>query len=252
MEHPLSNPAERAASYYQASRNPFKSRSTLQENLQCEVVVIGGGISGCSAALHLAKRGYKVVQIEARQFGFGASGRSGGQLIFGLACTNDTIKAQLGTEKAKAIFDMSVEALNLTKTLIQQYSISCDLTDGMAFTAIKNRHLLELKQYQDDLAHHYGYDHLQWVEGAAIQDYIQTTRYQALLFDHKSAHLHPLNYTLGLAEAAQQAGVQQFEQTPALKYSLMTQSKYLPHKVRLPLIIASWELMLMWSILVTP
>jgi gamma-glutamylputrescine oxidase len=87
----------------------------------------------------------------------------------------------------------------------------------MAFAAIKNRHLLELKQYQDDLAHHYGYDHLQWVEGTAIQDYIQSTRYQALLFDHKSAHLHPLNYTLGLAEAAQQAGVQQFEQTPALK-----------------------------------
>lgn len=217
MEHPLSNAAERAASYYQATRNPFQSRPTLQEKVQCDVAIIGGGLSGCSAALHLAQRGYKVVQIEARQLGFGASGRSGGQLIYGLACSNSTIKKQLGRDKAKAIFDMSIEALDLTKHLIQEHNIHCDLQAGLAVAAIKDRQVLDLKAHQEELATEYGYDHLQWIEGTEIQNYIQSTRYQALLFDHKSAHVHPLNYTLGLADAAQRLGVQQFENTPALK-----------------------------------
>lgn len=227
MEHYLSNPAERAASYYQASSNPFQRRPPLQDHLSTDVAIIGGGISGCSAALHLTQLGYKVVQIEARQFGFGASGRSGGQLIFGLACSNHTIKQQLGTEAAQTIFNMSVEALDLTEQLIQEHAIQCDLKKGMAFAAIKNRHVHELRAYQTELAEHYGYDHLQWIEGNAIQDYIQSSRYQALLFDHKSGHLHPLNYTLGLADAAQQQGVLQFENTPALKVTPNSKIKVL-------------------------
>ena len=217
MEHPLSNPAEQATSYYQASSNPFTRRPHLQNHLNADVAIIGGGISGCSTALHLAKQGYKVIQIEARQLGFGASGRSGGQLIFGLACSNSVIKQQLGIAAAQTIFNMSVEALDLTKQLIHEHSIQCDLRAGMAFAAIKNRHIPELKAYQAELANDYGYDHLQWIEGDAIQHYIQSNRYQALLFDHKSGHLHPLNYTQGLADAAQQQGVIQFEGTPALK-----------------------------------
>jgi gamma-glutamylputrescine oxidase len=51
------------------------------------VVVLGGGIAGCSAALHLAQRGYRVALLEARVVGYGASGRSGGQTIFGLAAS---------------------------------------------------------------------------------------------------------------------------------------------------------------------
>ncbi|WP_020558025.1 NAD(P)/FAD-dependent oxidoreductase [Thiofilum flexile] len=216
MEHPLSNPAERAASYYQASSNPFQHRPPLQEQLQADVAIIGGGISGCSAALHLAQRGYKVVQIEARQFGFGASGRSGGQLIFGLACSNDTIKQQLGKEAAQAIFAMSLEALDLTRQLIQAHQIQCDLQSGVAIAALKNRHVRDLKAYQQELTEEYGYDHLQWIEGVELPSYIQSKRYQALLLDSRSGHLHPLNYTLGLADAAQRHGVLQFENTPAL------------------------------------
>jgi len=78
------------------------------------VAVVGGGIAGCSVALHLAQRGYKVVLLEARFAGYGASGRSGGQLIFGLAPSQKALTAQVGRDDAHRLFDLSIEALDST------------------------------------------------------------------------------------------------------------------------------------------
>ena len=77
-----------------------------------DVCVIGGGIAGCSAALHLAARGYKVALLEARFVGYGASGRSGGQTIFGLAASQKSLVAQVGAADARRLFDLSIEALD--------------------------------------------------------------------------------------------------------------------------------------------
>ena len=68
------------------------SREPLRGEITCDVAVLGGGIAGCSAALHLAKRGYKVALLEARRVGYGASGRSGGQTIFGLAVSQQKLE----------------------------------------------------------------------------------------------------------------------------------------------------------------
>ena len=70
-------------------------RETLRGAIRADVAILGGGIAGCSAALHLAKRGYRVVLLEARTVGFGASGRSGGQTIFGLAVSQKTLAAEV-------------------------------------------------------------------------------------------------------------------------------------------------------------
>ena len=84
----LSDPP--ALSYYAASAATSASpgvrgaaqRETLRGAIEADVAVLGGGIAGCSAALHLAKRGYRVALLEARVVGYGASGRSGGQTDF--------------------------------------------------------------------------------------------------------------------------------------------------------------------------
>jgi gamma-glutamylputrescine oxidase len=73
-----------APSYY-ALGDDWATRESLRGEIACDVAVLGCGIAGCAAALHLAKRGYKVALLEARRVGYGASGRSGGQTIFGLA-----------------------------------------------------------------------------------------------------------------------------------------------------------------------
>ena len=74
------------ASYYAASANPAPARSPLKDSIDADVCVIGAGITGCSTALNLAEKGYKTVLLESNQVGWGASGRSGGQMIFGYAC----------------------------------------------------------------------------------------------------------------------------------------------------------------------
>ena len=66
-------------SYYAATANPHAPWPTLQESIQCDVCIIGGGFTGLSAALHLTEVGYDVVVLEAARVGFGASGRNGGQ-----------------------------------------------------------------------------------------------------------------------------------------------------------------------------
>ena len=70
-------------SYYAASANPSPARPSLQGEINADVCVVGAGITGCSTALHLAERGYRVVLLEGRQVGWGASGRSGGQALPG-------------------------------------------------------------------------------------------------------------------------------------------------------------------------
>ena len=78
----LSHPP--APSYY-ALGDSWRPRTALCGEVRADVAVLGSGIAGCAAALHLAKRGYRVVVLEARGVAYGASGRSGGQTIFGLA-----------------------------------------------------------------------------------------------------------------------------------------------------------------------
>ena len=74
---------QHANSYYAATASPSPSRPALDSDLRADVCVVGAGIAGCSAALELAERGLDVVLLESRRVGWGASGRSGGQAIFG-------------------------------------------------------------------------------------------------------------------------------------------------------------------------
>jgi gamma-glutamylputrescine oxidase len=194
-------------SWYAASANPAPRREALQGDVTADVCVVGGGIAGCSTALHLAERGYKVVLLEGKRVAWGASGRSGGQAIFGFAAGQDKLIAQVGHDDARRMFDVSVEALDLLKERVARHAIDCDLHWGQMHVAIKPRHETELQAWQDELARDYGYTSLRWLGRDEVRGLLATERYRGGLYDTRSGHLHPLNYTLGLAAAAEAAGV---------------------------------------------
>lgn len=172
-----------------------------------DVCVIGGGVTGCSAALHLAERGYSVVLLEASEVGHGASGRSGGQILPGLGTDILNVEKALGIGRARDIWEMSREAVRLTAELIERHAIPCELAWGYLHAAVKPRHVKALGEFQTRMARDYGYTATTLLEGAALCERVVTDAYPAVLSDDEGGHLHPLNYTLGLARAAQRAGV---------------------------------------------
>ncbi|MFZ0009420.1 MAG: FAD-binding oxidoreductase [Steroidobacteraceae bacterium] len=198
-------------SYYAASAHPAPSRPALAGTLECDVCVVGGGIAGCSAALHLAERGYSVVLLEQQRIGWGASGRSGAQAIFGVAAGQAKLRRLLGPDGARAVWDVSVEGLTLIRELIRRFSIDCDWVGGYMLAAIKERHERELHEELVELREVYGYPSVRYAAREELHGLLATARYRGALYDTNSGHLHPLNYTLGLAAAAEGLGVRIFE-----------------------------------------
>jgi gamma-glutamylputrescine oxidase len=214
----LSNPP--APSYYAATARTDDAvdRPMLQGDHRADVAVVGGGIAGCSAALHLARRGFKVAVLEARFVGYGASGRSGGQTIFGLAASQRALSAQVGREDARRLFDLSIEALDCTQALINTYRIDCDYRPNHVHVATKPRHLRELQEWVDELHGDYGYQSARLLNRDDLQSHVRSERYLAGLLDSRSGHLHPLKYTQGLARAAELQGAKIFQNTQVLRY----------------------------------
>ena len=209
-----------ASSYYAATvaAGPPKARAELVGDYRADVAVVGGGIAGCSAALHLARRGYTVALVEARFVGYGASGRSGGQLIFGLAPSQKALRAQVGRDDARRLFELSIEALDSTRTLIDTYAIACDYAANHVHVATKPRHVRELTEWADELHGDYGYESARLLNRDELQSHVCSKLYLGGLLDSRSGHLHSLKYTQGLARAAELEGVRIFENTQVLRY----------------------------------
>ena len=210
-----------AVSYYSASAgaDTCPARAPLRGAAEADVVVVGGGIAGCSAALHLAGRGLRVILLEAQQVGYGASGRSGGQTIFGLAVSQQSLRARLGATDARRLFDFSVEALDLTRSLISRYAIDCDYQPNHVHVAVRPRHLRELAEWAGELRETYDYQSVRLLDGEELQEHVASPRYLGGLLDTRSGHLHPLKYTRGLARAAESAGVRIHEGSPVTHYA---------------------------------
>jgi gamma-glutamylputrescine oxidase len=214
----LSDPP--AASYYAATAGLGSEgdRAPLVGEARADIAVVGGGIAGCSAALHLARRGFKVALLEARSVGYGASGRSGGQTIFGLAVGQRALAAQVGPADAERLFALSVEALDCTQALIKTYHIDCDYQPNHVHVATKPRHTRELAQWIEELHAEHGYRSARLLDRQELQSHVRSDRYLGGLLDTRSGHLHPLKFTRGLARAAELQGARIYEDTQVLRY----------------------------------
>jgi gamma-glutamylputrescine oxidase len=197
-------------SYYAATAQRSTVRAALGGRVDCDVAVVGGGLAGLSAAIELADRGFRVVVLEARSIGWGASGRNGGQAIAGLACDHDVIESQLGEQAARQVWDMTIQALSLIKGRIQRFSIACDWQSGYLSLAVNARKARDLRAWQERMERRYGYQ-TKWIAPGEVSSVINSPRFDSGFFDPQGGHLHPLKYTLALADGAESLGVQIFE-----------------------------------------
>lgn len=200
-------------SYYHASQNRVIDLNPLDGSRRADVCIIGGGYTGLSSALHLAKRGYDVVLLEARKPGWGASGRNGGQLCSGQRKDQLDLTKMVGEAAAGQLWELAEDAKNLVKQLIAEHDIDCDLKPGIAHPNHKAEYARGTETYVDFLRRQYDYQEIEYLDGEAMAALVGSDTYFGGSLDMGAGHLHPLNYALGLADAALGAGAKLFEST---------------------------------------
>ncbi len=201
-------------SYYAVTANPFAPAPKLEGEARADVVVIGGGYTGLHAALNAAERGFSVILLEAGRIGWGASGRNGGQIIPGWRKGAVDLIARFGLDEARKLFSLALEARTLTLERIERHGIACDLrTNGHLTVAAKRGDLGWMREEADALADKLDYPHTRVLSREEARAKVDAPSFHGGLIDESGGHLHPLNYALGLADAARKAGVMLHEQS---------------------------------------
>ena len=207
---------EHVKSYYFDSRNQNIQLPPLERPDEADVCVIGAGFFGLSAALELAEKGKRVIVLEGARVGFGASGRSGGQAINGFEEGIDEYIAQVGFDKAKRLWEMSLEAIDIIDERIAKYNIQCDWKKGYATLALNERRMEDLIEIEKASHEAFGYNNMQLWDKTQLKRHLGSDIYVGGLYDSNSGHLHPLNYCLGLAKACLSLSVKIYEQSPVV------------------------------------
>lgn len=198
-------------SYYRATATPYPAHKPLEGASSCRVAIVGGGFAGLNTALGLAERGQRdVVLLEREQVGFGASGRNGGFVFAGYSLGEAALLAQLGQARARALFELTSNAVERIRRRVADYSIACDAVDQGVIWANWFRDPEVLRQRQRLLAEHFGV-RWKWVPQRELRECVRSAAYHDGLYERDALHLHPLNYAIGLAQAATTQGVRLHE-----------------------------------------
>lgn len=171
-----------------------------------DVAIIGGGYTGLSAARTLAKRGAKVVVLEAETIGWGASSRNGGMTLTGLKVGMAVILKKYGRELARELFQCSLDSVNAVEQIIQEEKIDCGFSRyGHLLTANKPKHYDALKEEVEFMAKEFNHNvHL--VSPQDLKSEIGSDIYHGGMVDEVSGGLNPAQYVVGLAQATEKAG----------------------------------------------
>jgi gamma-glutamylputrescine oxidase len=184
------------------------------------VCIIGGGLAGLSTALGLAERGVTdVAVLETEQVGFGASGRNGGFVFGGYSLDCADLLKTLGPARARELYTLTTDAVDLMRKRIRRYRIDCDVTDAGVILANWFDEPARLETQRRLMRDSFG---VEWepVAAAELASQLKTSRYHGGLFERNAFHFHPLKYVLGVASAAANAGVQIHEKSPVVRLEL--------------------------------
>ncbi|QND46559.1 FAD-binding oxidoreductase (plasmid) [Rhizobium lusitanum] len=183
--------------------------SALTGDLSVDVVIVGGGYTGLSAALHLTEAGQSAVVLEAVEIGFGGAGRNVGLINGGMWVMPDDIPGVLGPVHGERALDLLGGAPLLVREIVEKHEISCEIEkNGTLHLAVGADGLKELQER-----------HRQWTaRGAPVQllsaeetaRRVGSAAYAGSLFDPRAGTIQPLAYARGLAHAAIRAGTKIF------------------------------------------
>ncbi|MGE0750295.1 MAG: NAD(P)/FAD-dependent oxidoreductase [Variibacter sp.] len=200
----------RNALWTATAREPAPVSDAFAAGLAVDLVVVGGGFTGVSAALSAAERGKSVALLEARRIGWGASGRNGGQVIPGLKLDPSEMRAAYGEERGRRLADEVGSAANVVFDLIERYGIDCEARrNGWIQAAHAEPALKRVQKRCDEWAAHGA--PVERLDRAAVARLTGTDTYLGGWIDRRAGTVQPLSYVRGLARAAQRAGAKLHE-----------------------------------------
>lgn len=201
-------------SYWMDTSPAFTGASKEAFTGKADVVVVGGGLTGSSAALALAKKGARVVVCEAHTVGHAASGRNGGMCNNGFAQDYTALSAKLGVEVANRLYRSFDAGVDMVERLVREEAIDCSFArTGKLKLAAKPAHYDRLVRTQALLAAQADPD-TRMVSRADLPAELGSRRYFGGMLYGKSAGMHVGRFVTGLAEAAARRGVQIHQHTP--------------------------------------
>ncbi|CAD6528849.1 Gamma-glutamylputrescine oxidoreductase [Paraburkholderia kirstenboschensis] len=198
-------------SYWLDTAPPFVTACEGPVDGLADVVVIGAGFTGLSAAQALGKRGASVTVVDAGRVGGGASGRNGGQVNTGVAQDFVALAAQLGIERASACYRAFADAVDTVERLIREEQIDCNyIATGKLKLASKPHHLAHLEKTADLIRRTVDTD-IELIDGERIRSEVHSDSFHGGLLQRHGGQMHMGKFTVGLAEAAVRYGAKLYE-----------------------------------------
>lgn len=181
-----------------------------------DVAIVGGGLTGLSASMHLAENGATVAVVEQDSVGGGASGRNGGMCTNGATVSFGALLRRYGPDTAARLFRLYGSAIDLVEKLVETERIDCEFRRwGKLVLAAKPEHYERLQVEAELLACHVGHEvHIVPREGVGVE--VSSSHYHGGQIDPSSAGLHVGQFVMGLAAAAERRGVHLMERTKVL------------------------------------
>jgi glycine/D-amino acid oxidase-like deaminating enzyme len=197
-----------------------------------DLAVIGGGFTGLSAALALARRGTKVAVLEAETFGWGASSRNGGMVLTGLKKGPETLITRYGLEVARRFYAASLASINCVEQIVKKEGIICDFSrTGHLEVAVKAKHFDGFKRSAELIGREFRHT-LTIVPKKELHEEIGSEVYHGGLVDETSAGVNPARFVAGLQQLAMRNGAQLYDRTRVESIERQPGNVRKPYRIR--------------------
>lgn len=216
MKMDAGNAKDYIPTYYKDTLHRNITRGALEQSIETEICVIGGGLAGLSTAIGLAEFGKKVVLLEANRIGWGASGRNGGFIGKSYPANYKTLTNKYGLDFARELHKLSREGRARIKQRIKKYAIDCGpIQDGVLETSWF-KDTSSMRDYVAFINKEFATAHEYW-EKDKVLEHCKTEKYYGGVFSPNDFQFHPLNYVHGLARGFESLGGEIYEKTKAVQ-----------------------------------